>query len=173
MDNYENNLFKTANKLRGKIPPSDYKFFVLPLVFIRYSSEKNKSEAWKRIVSKCGEPNNSAIIDEELSKILPSLEEIKNPFIDIFKDSNLTTNIIKDLVLLIDEIDIINNERKIDYLGGIYEYFISNFAATEGNRGGEYFTPSTVVELLVQMLNPQSGTVFDIAVMRLIQRTIA
>ena len=34
MDNYANNLFKTANKLRGKIPPSDYKFYVLPLVFI-------------------------------------------------------------------------------------------------------------------------------------------
>ena len=35
MNDYENNLFKTATKLRGKIPPSDYKFYVLPLVFLR------------------------------------------------------------------------------------------------------------------------------------------
>ena len=46
MISYENELFKTANKLRGKIPPSDYKFYVLPLVFIRYMSEKKNDSAW-------------------------------------------------------------------------------------------------------------------------------
>lgn len=161
MNSYENSLFKTANKLRGKIPPSDYKFYVLPLVFIRYLSEKNKNGAWEKIVQNCGELNNADIIDEELSRIIPVLDKVKNPFEDIFRNSALATNTIKDLVLLIDEIDIKNKDGKVDYLGRIYEYFISNFAATEGNRGGEYFTPSTVVELLVQMLDPQSGLVFD------------
>ena len=51
MGNYENELFRTANKLRGKIPPSDYKFYVLPLVFIRYMSAKKNSNVWSKIVN--------------------------------------------------------------------------------------------------------------------------
>ncbi|MCR5204884.1 MAG: type I restriction-modification system subunit M [Lachnospiraceae bacterium] len=161
MDNYENSLFKTANKLRGKIPPSDYKFYVLPLVYIRYLSEKNESGVWNRIVSECGNDNIAALLDAELAKVLPIFDGIKNPYEKMYSESNLPTRTIKELVCLIDEIDINSNKNNIDYLGVIYEYFIGNFAATEGNRGGEFFTPSSVVELLVQMLNPTSGTVYD------------
>jgi type I restriction enzyme M protein len=161
MDNYENNLFKTANKLRGKIPPSDYKFYVLPLVYIRYLSEKNASGVWDRIVGECRNDNIATFLDNELTKVLPIIDGIKNPYERIYSESNLPTRTIKELVCLIDEIDISSNKNKIDYLGVIYEYFIGNFAATEGNRGGEFFTPSSVVELLVQMLNPTDGTVYD------------
>lgn len=161
MDNYENSLFKTANKLRGKIPPSDYKFYVLPLVFIRYMSEKNNNGVWKKIVEEGNESDLSSILDSELEKILPHFEDIKNPYEKMYVDSNLPTRTIKELVCLINEIDITTKEEKVDYLGRIYEYFIGNFAATEGNRGGEFFTPSSVVDLLVQMLNPKEGIVYD------------
>lgn len=161
MDNYEKELFKTANKLRGKIPPSDYKFYVLPLVFIRYLSEKDKNDVWEKIVSNRGEENISQILDEELSKRLPVFDNIKNPYEKMYSESNLPSRTIMELICLINEIDIANNEEKIDYLGRIYEYFIGNFAATEGNRGGEFFTSSSVVDLLVHMLNPQEGTVYD------------
>lgn len=161
MDNYENNLFKTANKLRGKIPPSDYKFYVLPLVFIRYMSEKNKSAVWEEIVNECNHDGIETLLDKELEKILPKFEKIKNPYENIYSESNLPTRTIKELVCLINEIDINNQEEKVDYLGRIYEYFIGNFAATEGNRGGEFFTPPSVVELLVQMINPQGGVIYD------------
>lgn len=161
MDNYVNNLFKTANKLRGKIPPSDYKFYVLPLVYIRYMSEKNKNDVWEKIVKECDQNEIVMLLDQELEKILPKLEQIKSPYENIYSESNLPTRIIKELVCLINEIDLNNQEEKIDYLGRIYEYFIGNFAATEGNRGGEFFTPPSVVELLVQMLNPQGGIVYD------------
>lgn len=160
MDNYETNLFKTANKLRGKIPPSDYKFYVLPLVFIRYMSEKKQNEVWKEIVNAC-EQDISELLDRELEEILPKFGHIKSPYEKLYSESNLPTRTIKELVCLINEIDIKNREEKIDYLGRIYEYFIGNFAATEGNRGGEFFTPPSVVELLVEMLNPQGGIVYD------------
>lgn len=161
MDSYESNLFKTANKLRGKIPPSDYKFYVLPLVFIRYMSEKNKNGVWQKIVNECNQDGVAILLDKELEKILPKFEQIKNPYENIYSESNLPTRTIKELVCLINEIDINSREEKVDYLGRIYEYFIGNFAATEGNRGGEFFTPSSVVELLVQMINPQGGIVYD------------
>lgn len=164
MYNYENSLFKTANKLRGKIPPSDYKFYVLPLVYIRYMSEKNQNGTWNRIVEKSKESEESdlsVLLDKELQRILPDFEDIKHPYENMYAESNLPTRTIKELVYLINEIDITNNEEKVDYLGRIYEYFIGNFAATEGNRGGEFFTPSSVVDLLVQMLNPQNGVVYD------------
>ncbi len=48
-----------------------------------------------------------------------------------------------------------------DVLGRVYEYFIGEFASSEGKRGGEYFTPRSIVQLLVAMLEPESGKVFD------------
>ena len=160
-DNYESSLFKTANKMRGKIPPSDYKFYVLPLVYLRYMSVKKQDGLWERIVEKCDDNDVSSYLDEELANNLPSFDDIKNPYENMYSESNLPARTIKELVYLINEIDINSKVGNIDYLGRIYEYFIGNFAATEGNRGGEFFTPSSVVELLVQMLNPQKGIVYD------------
>jgi type I restriction enzyme M protein len=57
--------------------------------------------------------------------------------------------------------DVFSQSSGADRLGRTYEYFISNFASTEGNRGGEFFTPSSIVRLLVEMLEPSSGKVFD------------
>lgn len=161
MGNYENELFKTANKLRGKIPPSDYKFYVLPLVFIRYMSEKKNDDVWNKIVIDSGNEKIAFLLDKELTKILPQFNNITNPYEDMYTNSNLPAKTINDLINLINEIDLKGNSEKIDYLGQIYEYFIGNFAATEGNRGGEFFTPPSVVNLLVNMLNPQEGLVYD------------
>ena len=161
MKNNEDSLFKAANKLRGKIPPSDYKFYVLPLVYIRYLSEKNQTDAWTRIVDNCDNDDIFRILDDELARTLPVFDNMNNPYDKMYSDSNLPSRIIKELIFLINEIEIDESRNKIDYLGNIYEYFIGNFAATEGNRGGEFFTPSSVVELLVQMLNPHSGVVYD------------
>ena len=48
-----------------------------------------------------------------------------------------------------------------DILGKIYEYFLSNFALAEGQGGGEFFTPTSVVRLMVEIIEPYKGTVFD------------
>ena len=51
--------------------------------------------------------------------------------------------------------------RAKDILGRLYEYFLGKFAAAEGKLGGEFFTPSSVVRLLVEMIEPYEGRVFD------------
>ena len=48
-----------------------------------------------------------------------------------------------------------------DFLGRIYEYYMSKFAERGGSKGGEFFTPSSVVKLLVEMLEPYKGRIFD------------
>ena len=51
--------------------------------------------------------------------------------------------------------------RSKDVLGRVYEYFLSQFASAEGKRGGEFYTPRCVVKLLVEMLEPYNGRVYD------------
>jgi type I restriction enzyme M protein len=55
----------------------------------------------------------------------------------------------------------IPNDAARDLLGQIYEYFIAEFARTEGQKGGEFFTPRSVVRLMVEMIEPHGGRVFD------------
>ena len=51
--------------------------------------------------------------------------------------------------------------RSKDVLGRVYEYFLSQFASAEGKKGGEFYTPRSVVKLLVEMLEPYKGRVYD------------
>lgn len=51
--------------------------------------------------------------------------------------------------------------RARDLMGEVYEYFLGNFARAEGRRGGEFFTPPSVVKVLVEVLEPSSGRVYD------------
>ena len=52
-------------------------------------------------------------------------------------------------------------DRSRDILGRVYEYFLGGFAGAEGKRGGEFYTPRSVVRLLVEMLEPYKGRVYD------------
>jgi type I restriction enzyme M protein len=78
----------------------------------------------------------------------------------IYAASNLEPDQVAGLINLFSK-DIFAQRNGADLLGRTYEYFISNFASTEGTRGGEFFTPSSIVRLLVEMLEPTEGKVFD------------
>src|SRR5258706_10693007 len=78
----------------------------------------------------------------------------------IYANSNLEPDQVAGLINLFSR-DVFAQKHGADLLGRTYEYFISNFASTEGNRGGEFFTPSSIVRLLVEMLAPTEGKVFD------------
>ena len=53
------------------------------------------------------------------------------------------------------------NGQARDVLGRVYEYFLAQFAGSEGKRGGEFYTPRSVVRVMVQMLEPYKGRVYD------------
>ena len=81
-----------------------------------------------------------------------------------------------DKTRLGETVDLITNikvgdseNRKTDTLGRTYEYFLGKFASAEGKGGGEFYTPRSVVSLLVEMLEPYKGRIYDIITLKLIQ----
>ena len=92
-----------------------------------------------------------------LEKSHPKLQGLLPP---IYARSNLTVDQVAGLINLFSK-DYFSRRDGSDYLGRAYMYFIANFASTEGNRGGEFFTPQSIVRLLVEMLAPRQGIVFD------------
>ena len=79
---------------------------------------------------------------------------------NLYSTSPLTVEQVAGLISLFSK-DIFAQDNGADLLGRTYEYFISNFADSEGKRGGEFFTPHSIVKLLVEMLEPERGKVFD------------
>jgi type I restriction enzyme M protein len=93
-----------------------------------------------------------------LEKTFPKLKGLLPP---IYAGSNLDKENIAGLINLFSK-DIFRFEAGgLDKLGRVYEYFIGEFASSEGKRGGEYFTPESIVNLLVALLEPTEGKVFD------------
>ena len=92
-----------------------------------------------------------------LEEAHPKLKGLLPP---IYAQSNLTPDQVAGLINLFSK-EIFSKPDSTDVLGRTYMYFISTFASTEGNRGGEFFTPTSIVRLLVEMLEPKQGKVFD------------
>src|SRR5947207_6363033 len=91
-----------------------------------------------------------------LEKTFPKLRGLLPP---IYAASNLDKESVADLINLLSK-DIFRSETGgVDMLG-LYEYFIGEFANSEGKRGGEYFTPQSIVRTIVAMLEPTEGNVF-------------
>lgn len=64
-------------------------------------------------------------------------------------------------ITLIAETEGEKTHRSVDLLGRVYEYFLTRFASAEGKNGGQFYTPSCVVRLLVEMLSPYKGRIYD------------
>jgi len=79
----------------------------------------------------------------------------------IYAGSNLDREHVTGLINLFSKDIFEQDYAGEDLIGRVYEYFIGEFASSEGKRGGEYFTPASIVRLLVAMLEPTEGQVFD------------
>jgi type I restriction enzyme M protein len=96
---------------------------------------------------------------ELLEKTYP--EKLRGLLPRIYAGSNLARESVTGLINLFSK-DIFRQDHKgEDLIGRVYEYFIGEFASSEGKRGGEYFTPASIVRTLVAMLEPTEGIVYD------------
>lgn len=87
---------------------------------------------------------------------------MKNVLPKVYARGNLDPTNLGSLIDLIGNISIESTkERSADVLGHVFEYFLGEFALAEGKKGGQFYTPRYVVELLVEMLQPYKGRVFD------------
>jgi type I restriction enzyme M protein len=96
---------------------------------------------------------------DAIEKENPSL---KGVLPKVYGRQNLDTATLGGLIDLIGNIALgETEERSADILGHVFEYFLGEFALAEGKKGGQFYTPRSVVELLVEMLEPYKGRVFD------------
>jgi type I restriction enzyme M protein len=92
----------------------------------------------------------------------PSNEGLKGVLPKNYARPTLNKTMLGELIDLFSNIGMHDStDRAKDLLGRVYEYFLSGFASSEGKRGGEFFTPRSVVRTLVEMLEPYQGRVYD------------
>ncbi|MFK7793199.1 MAG: class I SAM-dependent DNA methyltransferase [Devosiaceae bacterium] len=108
--------------------------------------------------------NIGKIIDDAMEAIEaePTNDTLKGVLPKNYARPTLDKTMLGELVDLFSNIKMHDSaNRARDLLGRVYEYFISGFASAEGKRGGEFFTPRSVVRTLVEMLEPYQGRVYD------------
>ena len=119
---------------------------------------------WSYIQDHARSESIGKIIDDAMEAIeaVPTNESLKGVLPKIYARPTLDKTMLGELVDLFSNIKLHDGaDRARDLLGRVYEYFISGFAGAEGKRGGEFFTPRSVVRTLVEMLEPYEGRVYD------------
>jgi type I restriction enzyme M protein len=150
-------LWKAADRLRGSMDAAQYKDYVLSLVFLRCMCGE---ASWTALAAEvAGAPRRAgeliAAAMDDLAAACPELAGMPRPI----AAGGVDDRRLAGLVSLIAELPASGDAR--DLLGEVYEYFLGQFARAEGKRAGEFYTPASVVALLVEMLEPYSGRVYD------------
>src|ERR1700744_5418646 len=148
-------LWKAANKLRGSIPASEYKDVVLGLVFLKCVS----GDHWKSLGANTESPDIGQRVDKAMEEVLtanPALAGMSpRPYCGVDQRR------LGELVSLLDGGGFAGGDGARDLMGEVYEYFLGNFARAEGRRGGEFFTPPSIVRVIVEVLERSSGGGYD------------
>lgn len=186
---FENDLWKMADKLRGNIESSEYKHVILGLVFLKYISDSfeeryeelktkypdmgmeedrdsymsenvffvPKEARWSYIKDHAKQKEIGNIIDQAMVLIERENASLKNVLPKAYGRPELDKTKLGELIDLF-SFNMGSKEAKSkDILGRVYEYFLKKFGSTEG----EFYTPPSVVRLLVNMIEPYKGRVYD------------
>ena len=184
---FENDLWDMANKLRGNIQPGDYKDVVLGLIFLKYISDSFEEKFNELVEEGDGfEEDRDAYAEDNIFFVPPSA---RWEFIKKSAKLSMIGQIIDDAMIAIERenknlkgvlpknyarpeldktklgelIDLFSfnlgsKEAKAqDILGRVYEYFLGKFGSSEG----EFYTPPSIVKMLVGMIEPFEGRVYD------------
>ena len=121
-----------------------------------------KGARWSHLRANAKLPAIGTLIDDAMRAIEKDNESLKGVLPKDYARPALNKVMLGELIDLISGIAL-NEEgdRSKDILGRVYEYFLGQFAGAEGKRGGEFYTPRSVVQALVEMLEPYSGRVYD------------
>ncbi|MCW6159509.1 MAG: N-6 DNA methylase [Candidatus Micrarchaeales archaeon] len=188
---FEAKLWRAADKLRGNMDAAEYKHFVLGLIFLKYISDSfeekykeiqkenedpedrdyylaenifwvPKKARWESLQSNAHQPTIGKTIDDAMDAIEHENKELIGVLPKDYSKPSLDKSRLGELIDLIGTICLGDKEgRSKDILGRVYEYFLGQFASAEGKKGGQFYTPKSIVNLLVEMLEPFKGRVFD------------
>jgi type I restriction enzyme M protein len=185
-------LWEAANILRGPVDAADFKTYIFPLMFFKRISDVYDEELADALAASDGDrqfaqfPENhrfqvpdgchwndvrakSVNVGQSLQRAMREIEKA-NPdtLYGIFGDANWTNKdrlsdaLLRDLLEHFSRLSLGNSQAKADVLGQAYEYLIKKFADLTNRKAGEFYTPRSVVRLMVNILDPREGeTIYD------------
>lgn len=117
---------------------------------------------WTFLLAKAKQSNIGKSVDEAMDAIEKENPSLKGVLPKVFARQNLDPTSLGRLFDLVGNIALGDAKaRSADVLGHVFEYFLGEFALAEEKQGGQFYTPRSIVELLVAMLEPYKGRVFD------------
>lgn len=116
---------------------------------------------WSTLVANAKDSKIGKIIDDAMDSIEKENPSLKGVLPKVFARPNLDATSLGELIDLIGNTTLNTSTNSADLLGHVFEYFLGEFALAEGEKGGQFYTPRSVVELLVKMLEPYKGRVLD------------
>ena len=188
---FEKDIWKAADKLRGNVDASEYKHVVLGLIFLKYISDSFEEKyqelleedagfeeeideyladnifyvpekaRWSYIATKANDQEIGQVIDNAMVQIETENTRLKGILPKNFARPELDKRRLGEVVDLFTNMPLVDHREKKDIIGRTYEYCLSMFAEQEGKRAGEFYTPSSIVRTLVEILEPYNGRVYD------------
>jgi len=121
-----------------------------------------KIARWDKLQAAAKQPTIGKLLDDAMLAIEKENPTLKGVLPTDYARPTLDKHRLGELIDLIGTIGLGNSEsRSQDVLGRVYEYFLGKFANAEGKGGGEFYTPQAVVKLLVEMIEPYKGRIYD------------
>jgi len=121
-----------------------------------------KEARWTRLKANAPQPTIGKLVDDAMAAIERDNPSLKGVLPKDFGRPGLDKTRLGQVINLVSEIGLgTAADRSKDTLGRVYEYFLARFASAEGKSGGQFYTPSRVVRVLVEMLAPYKGRVYD------------
>ena len=117
---------------------------------------------WSYLQARAKQPEIGKDVDFAMDAIEKENPSLKGVLPKVYARGNLDPTSLGGLIDLVGNIALGDAKaRSADILGHVFEYFLGEFALAEGKKGGQFYTPRSVVQLLVEMLEPYNGRVFD------------
>jgi len=172
----EKDLWSAADNLRANtgLKSTEYATPVLGLIFLKFADnryrqfEKAIQEEFEKLAETRREKPISeiAVMAKSIKEAMETIEKFKVELDGVLPKSeyasfNRTNDSRSALSNLVKTFSDIPTTASGDILGKIYEFFLGKFALAEGQGGGEFFTPTSVVKLMVEIIEPHKGTVYD------------
>jgi type I restriction enzyme M protein len=121
-----------------------------------------KEARWSHLKANAKQSSIGVLIDDAMRALEKDNESLKGVLPKDYARPALNKVMLGELIDLISGIAMNEgSNRSKDILGRVYEYFLGQFAGAEGKRGGEFYTPRSVVRVLVEMLEPYQGRIYD------------
>jgi len=121
-----------------------------------------KEARWEHLQANAKKPEIGKFLDEAMDIIERDNPSLKGVLPKNYARPGLNKQRLGELIDLIGTIGLGDKEnRSKDILGRVYEYFLGEFASAEGKKGGQFYTPRSIVKLLTEMLEPYKGRIFD------------